>query len=126
MIKLRGHHLICLHFFQGEGYSPTFVDNLKTLVQKLESNEDINITSEADDVCAKCPYLSDAKCVHKTDSESAIRELDNTALNLLGFEVGQKIKWQNAKQLTMGIPPDKFRSFCKDCDWAKLCNKARF
>ena len=31
MLRLRAHHLICLQFFKGEGYSLEFIENLEIL-----------------------------------------------------------------------------------------------
>ncbi|HDL01563.1 MAG TPA: DUF1284 domain-containing protein, partial [candidate division Zixibacteria bacterium] len=31
MVRLRAHHLICLHFYRGEGYSEGFIENLETV-----------------------------------------------------------------------------------------------
>lgn len=36
MIRLRGHHLICLHFYRGEGYSREFVENLEDIVRRAK------------------------------------------------------------------------------------------
>ncbi len=123
MIRLRGHHLICLHFFQGEGYSPQFVDNLKRIIKKASSGAQIAVTEDADDVCAACPHIADGQCAHKSDSEKTIRLLDEMALELLGVEPCQKVTWKQIKDLTMAIPDYMLSEFCRDCDWEKLCRK---
>jgi hypothetical protein len=38
-MKLRGHHLICLQFFKGEGYSKIFVENAKQIVENWGEND---------------------------------------------------------------------------------------
>jgi len=47
--KLRGHHLICLNFFRGEGYSEDFIKNIYSVMKK----EKVEIVKGADDVCAR-------------------------------------------------------------------------
>jgi len=53
--KLRGHHLICLNFFKGEGYSEDFISNIHSVI----GEDNIEIVQGPDDVCAWCPYLKD-------------------------------------------------------------------
>lgn len=36
MSSLRGHHLICLHFFKGEGYDAAFVENLARVIAQTK------------------------------------------------------------------------------------------
>ena len=38
-LKFRGHHLICLYFFSGEGYNNTYIDNLKIVMNRVKNNE---------------------------------------------------------------------------------------
>jgi len=123
MIRLRGHHLICLQFFQGEGYSPQFVENLNRVIQKASSGTPIAVVEGADDVCVACPHIDDGRCAHKPDSENTIRLLDEMALGLLGVEPYQSVKWNQMKEFTMAIPDSGLAVFCRDCDWEKLCRK---
>ncbi len=37
MLYLRGHHLICLHFFPGYGYDASFVESLRNVLKRAES-----------------------------------------------------------------------------------------
>jgi len=104
MIRLRGHHLICLQFFQGEGYSPQFVENLNRVIQKASSGTPIAVVEGADDVCVACPHIDDGRCAHKPDSENTIRLLDEMALGLLGVEPYQSVNWNQMKEFTMAIP----------------------
>ena len=123
MIRLRGHHLICLQFFQGEGYSPKFVENLNRVIQKASSGTQIAVVEGTDDVCVACPHIDDSRCAHKPDSENTIKLLDEMALGLLGVEPCQSVKWDQMKELTMAIPDSGLAVFCRDCDWEKLCRK---
>lgn len=85
--KLRGHHLICLNFFRGEGYSEDFVENIYSVIKK----ETVEIVRGADDVCARCPYLKEGKCSEYDD----IMLQDSEALMLLGFKPGMVVEWKS-------------------------------
>jgi hypothetical protein len=43
VIKLRGHHLICLHFYRSEGYSREFVKNLEDIVRRATEGEKLEV-----------------------------------------------------------------------------------
>lgn len=125
MLTLRGHHLICLHFFSGEGYDEVFVRNLKYVLQKAE-NEEIEVTDGADDVCIKCPHLKDYKCKYTEDADNEIREMDEMALGLLKFGHATGIRWQDIKGKIPEIFPQWFANYCYECDWNKVCEKNEF
>lgn len=125
MIKFRGHHLICLHFFKGEGYNEEFVTNLSNLVTRANASESIIVTLDADDVCKACPYLEENSCKHKPDSEEQIRNLDNRALGLLGLIPGQSVIWHEIRSQVDLAPNEWFSSFCAGCDWKSLCTEIK-
>jgi hypothetical protein len=122
-LKLRGHHLICLHFFKGEGYSPEFVTNLKKILRRMEIGEEIEVYSGADDICKMCPYLKVEMCFYAKDVETGIREMDRKAIELLGLKDQERVKWIDIK----GKIPEIFREwaqeYCKVCNWRKVCEK---
>lgn len=123
MIRFRGHHLVCLHFFAGEGYSREFVDNLRHLLQRAGRGEKITVTEGADDVCRACPHLVENHCSHKPDSEQEVRRLDDSALRFLAVENGDSVKWQDLRSKVLSAPAHWLLLFCKDCDWEKLCRR---
>lgn len=73
MSLLRGHHLICLHFFHGEGYSEAFVRNLKEVLKRAE--EEVKVTDGADDVCRACPYLKNNRCEYDEGEDEEVCKL---------------------------------------------------
>ncbi|MDK2880179.1 MAG: uncharacterized protein PWR06_2895 [Thermoanaerobacteraceae bacterium] len=125
MVRFRGHHLICLNFFQGEGYSQDFIDNLKQLLDRAEKGEKIEVVAGPDDVCKVCPSLKGDICTHKEGADEEIKELDNQARSYLGVEPGQKVDWKEIRQGVAKIPGSWFSDFCKGCDWEKVCNRVR-
>ena len=122
MPKLRGHHFVCLHFFNGEGYDIEFINNLEDLLKAVNS-EDVDLCSGADDVCNKCPYLKGSICKYDEDAEEEIRRMDAKAVHLLKYAPGMKIKWHEAREKLPEIFSEWYESFCLDCDWKKVCEK---
>jgi hypothetical protein len=125
MVRLRGHHLICLHFFLGEGYNPEFIDNLKEVLKRAEAGEEIEIWSGADDVCRECPYLRGEFCLYDNDAENEIREMDSKAIELLGLEKGLEVKWTDINKKVRTIFREWAERYCKECDWRRACEKNR-
>lgn len=123
-MRLRGHHLICLHFFRGEGYSPDFVTNLFDLLKKAEKGEEIEVSDSADEVCIRCPHLENGICHYQEGFEKVIKEMDLKAFKLLKIEKGTMVKWREIR----GILPQIFRDwtdhYCFDCDWESTCQNS--
>ncbi len=125
MIRLRGHHLICLHFFSGEGYDTDFIANLMDVLKRCEG-EEIEVVEEADDICLKCPYLQNSQCFYTKDAEEEIKRMDKEALKLLEVSTTEKIKWHEIKIKLPQIFKMWFEQFCIDCNWLRVCRKNKF
>lgn len=122
MLTLRGHHLICLHFFSGEGYEALFIENLRDVLKRAE-NEEIEIISTADNICTRCPYLKDYKCTYDDDADEEIREMDETALRLLNLISDQRTTWRVVKKLIPAVFHEWHDRYCNECDWKHACEK---
>jgi hypothetical protein len=122
MPLLRGHHLVCLNFFDGEGYDEAFIKNLKNLMDRVEE-EEITISSGTDDVCRNCPYLEGSRCLYSDNSDEEIMGMDTKALLLLSLSHGDKVKWDELKDKISKIFPEWFSLYCKECDWRNACEK---
>jgi hypothetical protein len=122
MPALRGHHLICLQFFDGEGYDQKFKDNLKSVIALLK-NDQLEIVAGADDICSKCPYLKNSACHYEENAEKEIRKMDTAALNLLNITAGNMVNWDRIKSMLPQIFAEWHESFCIDCAWLKVCEK---
>lgn len=122
MLFLRGHHLICLQFFSGEGYNREFIDNLGKIITRTEK-ETIKITSGPDDVCAACPSLKDSACGYKDGAEEEINYLDSTALDLLLRSPGDTINSEDIRKLVPSIFKRWYIMICRECGWLGACNK---
>jgi len=125
LVKFRGHHLVCLHFFKGEGYTQEFICNLKNLVDRAEGGEEIEIVAGADEVCRLCPYLRGDCCGHKHDADEEVKKLDKMALDYLDEAIGNKVTWREVKEKVNSASQEWFTAFCKGCDWEKVCERIR-
>jgi hypothetical protein len=122
LIKLRGHHLICLRFFQGEGYSQDFIDNLKDLVARAENRETIEVVAGGDDVCRYCPSLVDDRCSH---DDEEIKKLDGIALRKMGAAPGDQVYWEKLGARLDSALPGWLDAFCEGCYWEDVCDRAK-
>lgn len=125
MPLLRGHHLICLHFFNGSGYDEGFINNLGAIL-KCAEGEEITISSGADDICRCCPYLKESRCQYSENSDKEIRDMDTEAFALLSLSIGDKVKWDEIKNTVPEIFQNWYLSRCVECDWKDACGKNRF
>lgn len=124
-IKLRAHHLICLHFFKGEGYSEEFILNLKNIVSHLEASEDIKIVDGMDDVCFPCPNNKGGLCFYKPGAEEEVRALDNLASRLLDLKAGEETSWPRIKSKLSHVLPEWKNLACEECNWKGTCFKSQ-
>ncbi len=125
MPVLRGHHLICLHFFHGEGYNEAFTENLMATLERA-NEEEILISADADDVCKSCPFLKDSRCLYDEDADEEIRAMDSKALELLGLCPGKKIGWSTLRDRIPDLFSEWFAFYCRECDWRSGCEKDGF
>jgi hypothetical protein len=114
---LRGHHLICLNFFRGEGYSEEFIENLFEVIKK----EKIEIVTGADEVCRKCSYLKDNKCKSNDYSDEKIYHQDHEALRLLGLKPGMIVDRKMIASRLPDIIKEWEAEFCCTCGYRKVC-----
>ena len=120
--KLRGHHLICLHFFNGKGYNREFTENLRCVLEKAE-NLGVEVSVGADDVCMECPYMRDKKCCSEDHSNQEIIEMDEFALKLLKEASDSKLGWNALKEKIPAIFHLWLERYCKRCCWTNACEE---
>ena len=126
-IRLRPHHLVCLQFFRGEGYSAPFVANLDRVLACL-ADEPALVVGGADDVCAFCPELdADSLCASgSAGGENEIGRIDALACTALGVQPGERITLVDAR---MRLAADAFAvglwraEACDGCAWESVCER---
>lgn len=115
MFKLRPHHALCIHFFEGKGYSNEFTNHMSGVIGKLKEDTEIQITCESDDICSKCPNLKQGTCV----TQEKVNRYDKKVMELCGFYSGQKLNAMDFLEIAKReiINKDKLKEVCGDCAW---------
>lgn len=119
-VSLRGHHLICLHFYQGEGYGAAFIKNLDRVLKKLKKTRGIVIEGP-DEVCSSCPHLKETECRYQPKSNEEIEYLDKLALRLLNLKPGNTFSFKKIKSQLPSVIEEWERKACLDCNWGYVC-----
>lgn len=122
MALLRGHHLICLHFFHGEGYTEEFVAHLIRVIEGARSGGG-QVSPGADDVCGACPYVDGQMCAHGENADEDVRRMDKEALALLGYAEGEHWRWDDLAEKIPPIFSIWFAHQCAGCEWRGSCEK---
>ena len=125
MARLRGHHLICLYFFEGDLGEQTYRLNRERILARVEAGEPVEVVNGADDLCGSCPHLSEARCTYKDGAEEEIRNLDSMAAEYLGVSAGASISWQGIARRVIDAPGVWFSRFCDGCGWRADCRRGR-
>lgn len=122
MVSLRGHHLICLRFFQGGGYSREFIDHLFKVIEGARSGGG-EVAFGSDDVCVACPYVDGKICARGENTEEQVRRMDEEALALLGYAKGDSWTWDELGERIPSIFPSWFADQCLGCEWRGSCEQ---
>lgn len=121
IIYLRPHHVLCLRFYRGEGYSSTFSEGMAAIARSLSCGEAIvRITSGVDDICKNCPRACDGVCL---DEEKSAR-YDKLTARIADLKQNDTFTWADlqARLNKTVFTGDQFSSICRDCTWAYICH----
>jgi len=127
-IRYRPHHFICSLGFENKGYSDAFIANMADIITgqlRVPSGRDklIEVTVQADDICAHCPKRRGFGCT----SQSKIDALDTAHAAALGLTDGEQITWGDAlERIKTRVSPDDLNRICKGCSWLEhgMCKAA--
>ena len=121
-VRLRGHHLLCMLTYKGEGYSPAFTANFDTIVKRIAAGEQIEIVEGSDDICS-CLLAGkpDAHCLNESVMRRdalALEQIKNEGLDLRGTFV---LTAQHLEKLRAAFLDNRVRAACIGCEWHGLC-----
>ena len=126
-VRFRPHHFLCALGFQGKGYSESFTQNMAGVVARLRGHDGgntlIEVTGQADSLCAPCPHRRGQSCV----KAAQIAALDERHAHALGLHEGQRLTWADAQsRIRTHVPPGSLRDLCAGCQWLEfgLCEAA--
>lgn len=117
-ITFRPHHFLCALCFQGKGYSPLFIANFQTIMDKLNSPGGdatvIQVTTHTDSICAPCPNRIGRHCA----TEEKIAVLDHAHTDALQLKTETILTWGEAKQrIKEKMTLESFHQICATCSW---------
>ncbi len=121
-VRLRGHHLVCTHFYRGADFPGEFSRNLERVMTDFEHKGAI-VEAGPDDLCVHCGRLTEnGECKLEGGGESSIRGLDALALTLLQVGVRDHVTYETILDRIPNILVRWKQFACHDCD---LCNTCR-
>lgn len=123
-MKLRPHHLLCIRFYKGHGYSEEFNRNMKEILTRLFAGEAFTVTSGLDDLCSACPNrIQDENGKWICNAEEKVSRYDRKTHALLSLEEGKPYGYSEINKLsdTLIFDCGKFDDICADCEWKYLC-----
>ncbi|HEY3298782.1 MAG TPA: DUF1284 domain-containing protein [Armatimonadota bacterium] len=121
MLKIRGHHLLCIHGFRGLGYSPDFVSNMQAILDTLMESPEMKIEAvdSPDAICAACPHLVEGACT-RGEGEPNVAARDLEVLRKLSLEPGGEISVREVFARTGVSFSGGLGEICASCSWYEL------
>ena len=124
VLKLRPHHINCIFFYEGKGYSEDFVSNMNQVVEQLRMNKEQLVVLEkgSDSLCKACPHLHNSVC----RSSQKVELLDQGVLDKYGLEEHKVYPFkQIVDEIYNNYSYEIFSSICSSCEWHKkgVCSK---
>ena len=123
-LPIRGHTLLCLQGFRGEGYSPDFVENMAAIHRAVTEGPEraVRVIAEPDAICGACPHLNPAGCtLNGAESEPDMREQDRDVLGRLGLQPGTVLPWREVlARIRRQVTGSDLAKICGSCRWLPL------
>lgn len=125
MLLLRPHHINCIFFYKGLGYSEEFIAGMNHTLDLLKKNphSKIKLAIKCDTLCSNCPNKqnNDACTTLKT-----VEELDYKTLLLYNLNEDEEYMFSEIiNSIYRNYDITKFHSICCNCNWYKhgTCNE---
>jgi uncharacterized protein len=123
-MKIRAHHLCCMQGFQGYGYSPAFVANMRTVISDIlaSPSRPIELVSECDAICISCPSKRECS-TQKSVHSHRIKNMDLVVLEKLSIKEGTVMEAKEAFKLISSRlnNASDVEDICRTCNWKKKC-----
>lgn len=127
MVKLRGHHLLCMLTFEGAGYTETFALKFRAMLGRIEGGEPIELVGGPDEACQT--VLDDPEAPHRHCMLGRITARDRLALTAVSSVLnlplvsGARFVLTNAmlSNLRTAFADGRVRRACTKCQWASMC-----
>ena len=124
LLKIRAHHLCCIQGFQGYGYSPAFVANMRAVISDLKEcpSKPLKVISKCDTLCISCPNEKECLALKSIPSRR-IKNMDLAVMKKLRIEEGTVIKADEAFKLINSKLDNAsdIEDVCGTCKWRQKC-----
>lgn len=124
MIKqrfIRGHHLLCLHGFQGVGYDESFIDGMSGYVRDMKNPNQplyLKIIIGQDELCKNCPHDGVDKCL---SNDFLVRKIDEEVVKRLHLKPNKLYEKEFLlKKTAKHIHPNDLEIICNGCQWLEM------
>lgn len=121
---IRGHTLLCLQGFRGEGYSPAFIENIAAIHRRLSEAAEtpVRAVAEPDTICRACPHLQSDGCHLKGPGfEGPMKIQDREVLARLGIAEGEVLPWKEIlHRIAARMEGSDLDEICGACPWLPL------
>lgn len=119
MLLLRPHHINCIFFYKGLGYSDTFVKGMNSILSLIKNNPDtkIKLIVNCDRLCDNCPNMKEDKvCISKEN----VAILDYNTLKTYNLKENQEYTFNEIiNNIYKNFDSNKFHKICSSCNWYK-------
>jgi len=124
LLNIRAHHLCCIQGFQGYGYSPAFVANMRAVISDLEAlpSRPLKLVTVCDAICASCP--SKRECtIQESVLSQRIKQMDLVVLEKLRLDDGTVLNADEAFRLINSKlnKASDVEEVCGICKWRQKC-----
>jgi len=119
-IKLRPHHLLCTQTYSGKGYSSDFVENMDIITSRLRLAPEtiVEIVTTTDDICAKCPLVTEAGfCA----AQEKVQRIDSKVMTHFGICEKAYAYGDITREIGKKINASIFEDICGECEWYPIC-----
>ena len=124
-LEIRPHHLLCIKFFEGKGYSDEFVSSMNSLIDKIEEEPHtrVFITYGSDAVCAACPNENGEACILRNKAT----DYDTKVSDICSLSKNTPYTYAYLRDITdkLIIREGRLGEICGDCEWYKKICKNR-
>ncbi len=116
-VALRPHHLTCLFFYVGKGYSEAFVARMDEVSRQVrESDCRVVLTGGRDVICEVCPHWRID--LDRCDSAERVARMDERTLAEYGLRLGREyVARELMDAMFRRFDVARFERICGDCAW---------
>ena len=130
-VPIRGHTLLCLQGFRGEGYDAMFTAHMAAIYNRLihSPETEVQVLTRPDTFCHSCPHLSSEEgcTLHGQGTEPKMIAQDREVMNRLGIAGEQVLRWEEiVEKIREKIRASMLDDLCGACPWLPLgyCKEA--